>query len=213
MARINSESFLTEETMEILRTIAMSLILILIMQVPAQAGTLDDLRVIGIDKADQEVLEGIGRGLEGIPEEVLRHHRNTGKAVILTAGTLPGYDNAVAGLYFYSGPEKDTIYIRADADYYDRYQVPPDVTLAHEIGHFIYSRWRPNMSEEDRLQLEQLHDYWSRHRLDCYNPEETFAVLYSNCKIDPEMHDAETREFFRIAENYIVKLSQGPGAF
>lgn len=199
--------------MKILRTIAMSLILILIMQVSVQAGSLEDLRVIGIDKADQEVLEGIGRGLEGIPQEVLQHHRNTGKAVILADDTLPGYDNAVAGLYFYSGPEKDNIYVRIDTDYYRQYQVPPDMVLVHEIGHFIYNRWNPSMSTEDQLRLEQLHDYWSRHRLDCYDPEETFAVLYSNCKTDPEEYDAETRELFQRAEDFIAELSRGPGAF
>ncbi|MDO4330814.1 MAG: hypothetical protein Q4C66_15965 [Lachnospiraceae bacterium] len=199
--------------MKILRTIALGLSLALLMSASVQAGSLEGLRVIGIDKADQEVLEGIGRGLEGIPQEVLQHHRNTGKSVILTAGTLPGYDNAVAGLYFYSGPEKDNIYVRVDADYYNQYQIPPDITLTHEIGHFIYNRWHPSMGTEDQIQLEQLHDYWSRHRLDCYDPEETFAVLYSNCKIDPEWYDAETREFFRKAESYIIRLSQGPGAF
>lgn len=197
--------------MRYLKTMFTAFVLTICLSLNAFAGNLSDLDIINYDQADAEILAGIENGIKDIPEEILRYHNYIGGSVTFIPSRLPGQEDNVAGLFYYSGPIENDIYVRVDTAFYDDNQNLPDVVLAHEIGHFIYKEWENNMSEDQKAGMNQLHDYWSKHRLDCYSIDETFAVLYSNAKLRPEKYDDKTNGLLRSAEEHVIAIAKANG--
>lgn len=138
-----------------------------------------EINISGLNELPEEYQNNINGMLDSISDGVIDLYNITGgtvyfKQALLDDGT--GENLNIMGLYF---PESSDIHIRSD-----EYSISKSGTLiskitAHEIGHFVYHKAYLFLSPESKDVLLSCFNYWKNYSPECYNEDETFAVMYS----------------------------------
>lgn len=92
--------------------ILFTLVMMLAMGGQAYAGDLSMLNVIGAENASEEFTTTINASISKIPDHILECHKTLGATVSFSRGNLPGYDDTIAGIYYYDGDSRYNIMIR-----------------------------------------------------------------------------------------------------
>ena len=187
----------------------LTLVMVLTMGGQAYAGDLSMLIVVGAENASEEFTATINDSISKIPDHILDYHKKFGATVSFSRSNLQGYDNTIAGIYYYDGDSRYDVMIRTDEAFYANYRFDLATTLPHEIGHFVWDiAFRDSASEEDRRILKEQYDFWKNYRFDCKNQEETFAALYVTHLNYPENLSEEVNDMFDRCEERIEALNK-----
>ncbi len=186
----------------------LTLVMVFIMGGQAYAGDLSMLNVVGAENASEEFTTTINDSISKIPDHILDYHKKLGATVSFSRSNLPGYDNTIAGIYYYDGDSRYDVMIRTDEAFYANYRFDLATTLPHEIGHFVWDvGFRDAASEEDGRILKEQYDFWKNYRFDCKNQEETFAALYVTHLNYPDHLIQEANDMFDRCEERIELLN------
>ena len=176
--------------------------------VPAFAADISQISVTGIDNISQETQLKINDAFKNISDDVIRLYNAVGGEVNFVDELLDrgmGKQQDLMGLYFLYDSD---IQVRAD----DATENNPNTyipgNLMHEIGHFIYHKAVPFLSDESKTELQACYDYWKQYSPECYNEDETFATMYAWDKAGMNDLDESTLAMIREAESICGVLAE-----
>lgn len=185
----------------------LAMAMIVAMGSQAYAGDLEALNIVGAEHASKEFTTTINESISKIPDYILEYHKKLGATVSFSRNNLPGYDNTIAGIYYYAGDDRYDIMIRTDELFYSGYRFDLSTTLPHEIGHFLWDvGFKGNASDEDLKILQEQYDFWRSYRPDCKTKEETFAALYVTHLEYPENLTEAVNNMFDRCEERVEDL-------
>lgn len=95
-------------------------------------------------------------------------------------GTAADADT-ILGVYWIDSHDID---IRTDISVQEEYGERREPIIArtfkHELGHYYYHMYKDKLSSKAKEQIKKNFDYYKNYDRECYDENETFAVLFSN---------------------------------
>lgn len=168
----------------------------------AFAADISNVPMYGYDSLSQETQLKINEVFQNISDDTIKLYNAANGKIEFVKSVLDrgnGKESDVMGLYFF---DDSKIQIRAD----DVTQNNPSTyipgSVAHEIGHFVYHKTYPFLSEESKETLSSCYSYWSQYSPECYNEDETFATMYAWEKAD--MHELDENTLGMIHETETI---------
>ena len=176
--------------------------------VPAFAADISQISITGMDNLSRETQLKINDAFKNVSDDVVRLYNAIGGEVNFVDELLDrgmGKQQDLMGLYFLDDSD---IQVRAD----DATENNPNTyipgSFMHEIGHFIYHKTAPFLSDESKAALQSCYTYWSQYSPECYNEDETFATMYAWDKAGMSDLDESTLAMIREAESICGVLAE-----